>query len=287
MCIYSNKNTKNEKNTQINYNDNDYHEIRILSAANKTIKAAGFSYGVSSTWLLDKSSWYIGEGNVTNYEPYKGESYQVNLGTENIINNTMTSQTLNGVSFTVNEDKSIKAVGTATARTEPNLWNNANLTLKANTNYYNNSNTTIYLQGTYNGAANQYFILNEGATYNREYDYIVQRVYIRVENGQTIDTTIYPQISTLKAESYTPYGTTPIEMASIPNTTYKDLFVKENGTWYKREIVAKVRITSTMSKANPNAGLPRSENGCTVRFLNYQKHYSWDELKTKRLDCFY
>lgn len=32
---------------------------------------------------------------------------------------------------------------------------------------------------------------------------------------------------------------TPIEMASIPNTTYKDLFVKDNDIWYKRQVINK------------------------------------------------
>lgn len=30
-----------------------------------------------------------------------------------------------------------------------------------------------------------------------------------------------------------------------------------------------------------------SEDGCTVCFLNYRKHYSWGELKTKRIEHYY
>ena len=109
--------------------------------------------------ILDNYDIMLATSNIP-YEPYVGNSYRVDLGGDNLIQNNMTSQTINGLTFTINEDKSIKVVGTATARTEPNLWTNANLTLKANTNYYNNSNTAIYFYGSYNGT-NGYFILNE------------------------------------------------------------------------------------------------------------------------------
>ncbi len=138
----------------------------------------------------------------------------------------MTNQTLNGITFTINKDKSIKVEGTATARTEPNLWTNANWTMKAGTNYYNNSNTTIYLYGSYNGA-NGYFIFNAGATYNREYDYIVQRVYIRVENGATVNTIYYPYISLKKSENYSPYTDNPIKLCGIDD--YENIIRKSTG----------------------------------------------------------
>ena len=44
---------------------------------------------------------------------------------------------------------------------------------------------------------------------------------------------------------YTPYYA-PIEMASIPNTNYKDIFVKEGETWYKRAMLGKIQVTSSM-----------------------------------------
>ena len=174
----------------------------------------------------------------TSYQPYESKNYVISLGEQNLINNVMTSQTLNGVQFSVNEDKSIWISGTATARTEPKLWTNASgtLILKANTTYYNNSNMTLYI---YHG---QYTIIDVGGHYTPTEDKTVQQIYIRVENGETINKTLYPMLSTKENASYYPYGKY-IEMCKIGD--YADTFIKTDGKNMFNEWISGTVNTST------------------------------------------
>ena len=48
------------------------------------------------------------------YEPYQGETFALEFGT-NLLKNTATTQTVNGITYTVNADGSVRANGTATA----------------------------------------------------------------------------------------------------------------------------------------------------------------------------
>lgn len=169
--------------------------------------------------LFDNYDIQLVKGNTyLPYEPYIGNTYPIYLGVENLINNQLTSQTLNGVQFSVNEDKSIWVKGTATARTEPKLWTSAHgtLTLKANTTYYNNSNTILYL---YTGS---YITIVEGGSYTPTEDKVVTQIYIRVENGETIDKVIYPMLSTKQTSTYNAYGK-EIEC------NYEDKFIRTSG----------------------------------------------------------
>jgi hypothetical protein len=51
--------------------------------------------------------------------------------------------------------------------------------------------------------------------------------------------TFYPMLQKgTKANSYTPYGTTPIELCKIGD--YKDYFYKDSGKWYKYGVVEKI-----------------------------------------------
>lgn len=50
----------------------------------------------------------------TAYEPYQGETFVLDFGT-NLLKNTATTQTVNGITYTVNADGSVRANGTATA----------------------------------------------------------------------------------------------------------------------------------------------------------------------------
>ena len=163
--------------------------------------------------MLEKGS------TATTYEPYTSNTYSIDLGVENLLNITMTSQTTNGVQFNVNEDKSIWIKGTATARTEPNLWTGS-MVLKAGTTYYNNTDTTLYLY------ANAYYSIGANSSYTPTNDLTLTRVYIRVENGETIDKTIYPMLSTTQTTNYCEYGKA-IELNKIG--TYQDKIDKSSG----------------------------------------------------------
>lgn len=179
----------------------------------------------------------IVEGNYEKniYEPYTSASYPISLGVENLINNVLTSQTLNGLQFNVNEDKSIWIKGTATARTEPNLWTGS-MVLKAGTTYYNNTDTTLYLY------ANAYYSIGANSSYTPTNDLTLTRIYIRVENGETINKTIYPMLSTTQTTNYCEYGKA-IELCKIGD--YQDSIVKDNGKWYLNKQIRKVILDGT------------------------------------------
>lgn len=55
---------------QVSGNNTSWTQFRIVSDVNKTIDRVGFGFGDSAFWHLDKSSWFIGEGVVSEYEPY-------------------------------------------------------------------------------------------------------------------------------------------------------------------------------------------------------------------------
>lgn len=188
-----------------------------ISTLEMTIGASGITYNNFKIYVQLESG-----SSATTYEPYIEQVNEINLG-KNLLNNTMTSQTLNSVTFTVNNDKSITIQGTATARTEPRLWNKSGsdtLVLVKNKTYYNNTNRVVYMY------AGGYITLNAGGSYTPTENKDVSYIYIRVENAETIDTTIYPMISTTQNTSYAPYFT-PIELCKIGN--YKDKIFKTTG----------------------------------------------------------
>ena len=143
---------------------------------------------------------------------------------------------MNGITFTINDDKSINISGTATSRTEPKLYNGAGYTIRAGVY----KNTTDYNIIGYTGT--EYIVFNANAATSLTKDVTFKNLYFRIENGATVNETIYPQIilSSTTDTSYVPHEETEyeinlgnIELYSI--ATYNDYFKKENGKWYKVE----------------------------------------------------
>ena len=122
-------------------------------------------------------------------------SYEVGVYGKNLIDVSSTTQTINGITFTVNADKSITVNGTATAYTRFMLHTvsyfiypkgnyafngnkaNSNLLLKV----FNNTTQTAYVDSGNGGN----FSLNDGDMFT---------MFITVDSGATINTTIYPMI---------------------------------------------------------------------------------------------
>ncbi len=222
----------------------------------------------------------------SDYEPYTSNTYSIDLGVENLLNITMTSQTTNGVQFNVNEDKSIWIKGTATARTEPNLWTGS-MVLKAGTTYYNNTDTTLYLY------ASAYYSIGANSSYTPTNDLTLTRVYIRVENGETINKTIYPMLSTTQTTNYCEYGKA-IELLKIetyqdkifkntPNTTDYNSELEDN-VWYVKKEIGKVVLNGsetwtslgtsgsvykyyTSAYSSQVLGTPTTTSGLSNRFI--------------------
>lgn len=182
------------------------------------------------------------------YEPYVGgmpspnpdypQDITVSGESYNLLENTATPQEINGVSFVVNEDKSVTANGTSSAETAKKI---AEHPLE---------DGTYILSGRY---SNSCFVRVLGYTTSSSWKTIVQTstadntlftmdnsVYSKVLvqaivlNGTTLsDATIYPMIrkATVKNDRYMPYGVGSVEVVSCGKNriNYKEIA----STWYK------------------------------------------------------
>ena len=124
----------------------------------------------------------------------------------NLFENNFTTQTFNGITFTVNEDKSVHIEGTA----DGNAYILQNITLLAG---------SYIISGCTGGGTNTYHLLfnkptggagyqyNNESIINPESEFTTQFI-IRVMSGVTVNTTIYPMIrdSSITNPTYVPYG---------------------------------------------------------------------------------
>ena len=99
------------------------------------INIAGFPQSTDTISVSDLINFQLEEGSTpTNYEPYGKYKIPVVISGKNLLQNTATSQTISGVTFTINSDGSVTCNGTASSNT---VFRNINLSLylKANTDY--------------------------------------------------------------------------------------------------------------------------------------------------------
>lgn len=147
----------------------------------------------------------IGE-DLLDYRIY-GASGGVGERTKNFIQNTATTQTKNGVTFTVNEDKSISCNGTATINTFLKI---GDIQLKKNcimSGCPEGGDNNSYVMRLYNNGSILKTDSGDGVLINSE----VQNGYaeIRIAAGYTCDNlTFYPMIRLAEIEdnTYEPYG---------------------------------------------------------------------------------
>ena len=132
---------------------------------------------------------------------------------KNLLNNQMQSQTLNSVEFVVNENKSITMTGTASERTEPRLWTKSGtntLILNNGETYYNYSNTRLIMR-----IASNYIAISNNEAYVPSADLNVDEVYFRVDENETVNTTIYPMLTKINDNTYEQYT-----FGASPNPDY-------------------------------------------------------------------
>lgn len=150
-----------------------------------------------------------------------GESY-------NLLENTATSQTINGVEFVVNEDKSITAKGTASADASAWLYF---------VNPFSLERGKYVVSGFDKGSGSTFYGLVKGRTSNKnyaseykngtefEFDGSEQLTFsICVIKGTTVDTTFYPMIrkASVKNDRYMPYGKGSVEVKSVGKNLLKN-----------------------------------------------------------------
>ena len=178
-------------------NVNTTYKPRQMASALKDI----YSNEVEGTLPL---SFESNGNNLLNYR-IDGASGGVGERTKNLLQNTATSQTINGVTFTVNEDKSITCNGTAEKITQ-----------------YVFSDNTIYencvLSGCPSGGGYNNYLLRFRGTGGEQIaetgsgkpiSNVEGYVEIRLNTGYTCDNlTFYPMIrlASIQDDTYEPYG---------------------------------------------------------------------------------
>ena len=145
----------------------------------------------------------------------KGNSIQETRSGKNLLPNTATNGTTNGVSFTKNEDGSISIKGTSTARTLYNINLTKPITLLENTNYViskvgNDDVVEIYLRKS---SVSELIASTAGtSTYKKFTNTYTEEIfcYVAIPANVTIDTTISIQLEegTTPTE-YEQYGASP------------------------------------------------------------------------------
>ena len=171
------------------------------------------------------------------FEPYNGDTYDIDLPVENLLYINGTSRTHNGITFTINSDGSVTLQGISTDVAYVNLYTSTNQLLITDT-----SKTYIFSKGTTNndiglgiydyisGWVQKGVDYTPSITYTRSGTETGQMFRILVKSGVTISTplTIYPMLEVgTKVNKFVPYGTTPIELAEI--STYNDEIFRTSG----------------------------------------------------------
>lgn len=186
------------------------------------------------------------DSEIKNYQPHGYVPLETRVEGNNLVNNTLQSQTKTGVTVTVNEDKSITLNGTCTATSTVFIRVGEDIVLPAGTytlaNYNKNATGSTFL--FYDD--NNNFSLKNIVTKTFETEVTITPM-IRIGAGATINNeTISPAI--LRG-TYTSNGALPkyepgkeiktislplgdIELRSVPETE-RDAFERVNGVWNK------------------------------------------------------
>lgn len=246
-------NNEDGSNTsQLSVGKYNYCNIRIdnnVALSNYTIKIQ-----------LEKGS------TATNYEPYgvmpspDYPSEIENVKGNNLLPNNATSQTKNGVTFTVNNDKTILVNGTSTAVTDLYMVGAANeyVDLGVPTGNYILSgcpvggNTNTYMLYAVQKRGNKLYYYQEignGLTINVEAGDTF-RIFIRILSGKEVANALYKPMLSKNGGNYVPYGN--IQIVETGKNLFKPLNITNNGitTTYDKNGVGTIKGTSTSSWAN-------------------------------------
>lgn len=249
--------------------------LRLINESGETISGVGSDFTVvnhTKTFTLSESGYYrfqVRTNSGTTYnnfvikpqlekgstasecEAYKGKTYEIDLGKNLIYNKNGTqSGTYGGVTYTFNEDGSVKVKGTATS----------------NYNFYlmSGNNSLVLEPGTYTlsgGISNRAWIrAYDGTTYqettsnNIKTFTVTQKstftISLRIQNGQTVDDTFYPMLE--KGNSKTNYvqHKEPIELCKID--TYQDSIKKATGKNLINTVETNKGTSSSGAIGSPN-----------------------------------
>lgn len=228
------------------------------------------------------------------YEPYQGQSYEVNLG-KNLLGGYTYDYGASGATATYHEDGTLTMTGTATATTWSTGTNFAftrglGVTLPAGTYTFTTVGgheaqlVSVLTDGT-GEVANAVISTGDGSA---TFTTTAERFFyarLRVLAGATDYTCKFMLEESASATAYAPYFT-PIELAKVGD--YQDRIYKNGGKWYIEKNVGKAVFDSTnvssimQNASNPNRYL--NPSGSTIftglalslpSFQSYCSHYTF------------
>lgn len=210
--------------------ENDIQKATLFFATTGTLD------NVSAKPQIEKGTTATAWAPYENIRPIKGrDSVTVERCGENILNTkAYTSTTTNGITFTVNEDKSVRIVGTATGRAFFKLYNYQDKMSLPDGKYTFStianipSGVDILIGCYYKGELPAVYkknliVLSSGKSSSTNSLSGVEWLdgYIEVLHGSTVDTTLYPMLvpGTTAPTTYTPY-TGQTNTLTLPKTVY-------------------------------------------------------------------
>lgn len=137
---------------------------------------------------------------LTNIDPYKTNIIKLLINGKNILPNEATSQTISGITFEQNEDRSITINGTAEADIEYNIAggsSNTNpiLVLKKDIGYYLTSNGLNIKMYNYDGTdRTEVYNGSDGAIKFTDTNKEVTHITLSIASGTELDLTLFPQL---------------------------------------------------------------------------------------------
>ena len=178
-----------------------------------------FSFPFTGSSAIDASTIMVKEGTDTTYEPYQGNTYDIDLPVENLFNSNLKQGGRyfnNGNFFTAdNYVHNENPISVVPGETYTLSATNYSAKSEAGFVFFNNG---TYVSGS--KQSSQTFTVPSNAN----------QVYCDFYTGSNVtpsDITNIQLEKGSKANSYTPYGTTPIELCKIGN--YQDYFAKSDG----------------------------------------------------------
>lgn len=204
------------------------------------IKLYIISTGDTSTSVSDISNIMLNTGETAStYEAYNGSTYNIDLPVENLFNFTSITDTSSVATL---DNGIIKMTWTAGFSV---LLNDQVSNLNASKTYtisFKHKGDALYLRNTAvsetdlleTAVDSDYTLYSLTLTNITDFKY----KFIRKTTSGTAYVKDFQVEEGSKANSYTPYGTTPIEICKIGD--YQDYFYKEDDKWYLHKEIGKV-----------------------------------------------
>ena len=223
----------------------------------------------------------------TTYEPYIGNTYPIYLGVENLFDGIFRQ----GNRYTTGLSDTTRLFTTQNFPVESGQTYTISTNLDVSIFKYaiNLSTQTYPIPNTSEGNASQYY--DSGWKQTSSFTFTPnQNGYLGVVIAKTngTDSLTPSDIASFtwqlekgsKANSYSEYGTTPIELCKIG--TYQDYIYKDNGGWYLHKEIGKVVLTGASSEIWSRSGASTSSSFVGALNLPYSgisnkfgTGYSW------------